>query len=164
MVDTIKCQTEADLTELFFKKLLLGAIDKSLDHEETIATPSSYKYSHYPSQTATASYERPQDEGNPNANTWVMDQRPAESSHQVGQPYPAPKAASLLHRQYTTPNFSQPPQFRAEQNFRQSPELQHFPERPAPHRPIRQSTMPPDHTEEQPSHTNFPGKSPRHRG
>ena len=34
MVDFIKCQTERDLTDAFFEKLLLGAIDKRLDHEE----------------------------------------------------------------------------------------------------------------------------------
>lgn len=41
MVDTVRCQTEADLTERFFKKLLLGAIDKAVDHEESISVPSS---------------------------------------------------------------------------------------------------------------------------
>lgn len=34
MVDTIHCSTEADLTEEFFHKLLLGAIDKVADHVE----------------------------------------------------------------------------------------------------------------------------------
>lgn len=34
MIDTIKCKSELDLTEAFFKKLLLGAIDKSLDHKK----------------------------------------------------------------------------------------------------------------------------------
>lgn len=34
MVDTIKCQSDLDLTEAFFEKLLLGAIDKRLDHKK----------------------------------------------------------------------------------------------------------------------------------
>ena len=33
-VDTIKCQSEVDLTKNFFEKLLLGAIDKRGDHEK----------------------------------------------------------------------------------------------------------------------------------
>ena len=40
MVDTITCLSEADLTEKFFEKLLLGAIDKAVDHE-VITPPSS---------------------------------------------------------------------------------------------------------------------------
>lgn len=32
MVDFIHCSTKADLTEEFFHKLLLGAIDKVTDH------------------------------------------------------------------------------------------------------------------------------------
>lgn len=34
MVDTIHCSSESDLTEPFFYKLLLGAIDKVADHKE----------------------------------------------------------------------------------------------------------------------------------
>ena len=34
MVDTIQCQSELDLTELFYEKLLLGAIDKRLDRKK----------------------------------------------------------------------------------------------------------------------------------
>ena len=34
MVDTIQCQSELDLTEAFFEKLLLGAIDKGLDRKK----------------------------------------------------------------------------------------------------------------------------------
>ena len=37
MVDTIKCESELDLTEEFFEKLLLGAIDKRLDHQKVTA-------------------------------------------------------------------------------------------------------------------------------
>ncbi|KAK3170567.1 hypothetical protein OEA41_002648 [Lepraria neglecta] len=33
-VDTIKCQSEVDLTKNFFEKLLLGAIDNRWDHEK----------------------------------------------------------------------------------------------------------------------------------
>ena len=43
MVDTITCFSEADLTDKFFEKLLLGAIDKAVDHE-VIETPSSASY------------------------------------------------------------------------------------------------------------------------
>lgn len=34
MVDTIKCESEVDLTEQFYEKLLLGAIDKRLDRKK----------------------------------------------------------------------------------------------------------------------------------
>lgn len=34
MVDTIKCESELDLTEQFYEKLLLGAIDKRLDRKK----------------------------------------------------------------------------------------------------------------------------------
>lgn len=34
MVDTIKCESELDLTEQFFEKLLLGAIDKRMDRKK----------------------------------------------------------------------------------------------------------------------------------
>ena len=43
MVDTIKCQSELDLTEGFFEKLLLGAIDKRFDRKEIEAhDPTEY--------------------------------------------------------------------------------------------------------------------------
>lgn len=51
MVDTVKCQTDADLTEPFFRKLLLGAIDKMVDQQEPTAAPSPYNnYTHHPHQ------------------------------------------------------------------------------------------------------------------
>lgn len=34
MIDTIKCETEHDLTEAFYEKLLLGAINEGLDRKE----------------------------------------------------------------------------------------------------------------------------------
>lgn len=45
MVDTVTCLSEADLTEKFFEKLLLGAIDKAVD-QEVIETPSDATNSH----------------------------------------------------------------------------------------------------------------------
>lgn len=45
MVDTVNCLSEADLTEKFFEKLLLGAIDKAVD-QEVIETPSDPTNSH----------------------------------------------------------------------------------------------------------------------
>ena len=38
MVDTLSCLSVADLTEEFFEKLLLGAVDKAVDHQ-AIAAP-----------------------------------------------------------------------------------------------------------------------------
>ena len=56
MVDTVTCLTEGDLTEKFFEKLLLGAIDKAVDHEiipVTNSTPTGNngheQFSQYPS-------------------------------------------------------------------------------------------------------------------
>ena len=34
MVDTVSCESETDLTKKFFEKLLLGAIDKAIDHDK----------------------------------------------------------------------------------------------------------------------------------
>lgn len=163
MVDTIKCQTEADLTELFFKKLLLGAIDKSLDHEETTASPSSSynNYTHHPSQptrTATANEDRQhQDEGNSTAETWDMDPRPAQGFHQVVQPHSTPRTATPNHS-YSTPNPPhQPPRYFTEPNMRQTSEQQQpFPEHPLPRGRSRPLTMLPDDT-------NLPSRLPHHR-
>ncbi len=41
MVDTIKCESELDLTEDFYEKLLLGAIDKRLDRKKIEAHSSA---------------------------------------------------------------------------------------------------------------------------
>lgn len=45
MVDTIKCQSEIDLTKKFFEKLLLGAIDKRWDHEKMEAQSPKFEES-----------------------------------------------------------------------------------------------------------------------
>lgn len=170
MVDTIKCQSEADLTEPFFRKLLLGAIDKGLDHEETTVEPSSSynNYTHQPSQptrTATVREDRQQQGGR--AKTWAMDQRMSESSHQVGQQSHSDPKTTTLNHLYNTPNTPhQPPRYFTEQNFHEIPEKQQpFPEnslphsqRPPTHRLTHTLSMPPDDTrEERP-------KQPHHRG
>lgn len=170
MVDTIKCQSEADLTEPFFRKLLLGAIDKGLDHEETTVEPSSSynNYTHQPSQptrTATVREDRQQQGGR--AKTWAMDQRMSESSHQVGQQSHSDPKTTTLNHLYNTPNIPhQPPRYFTEQNFHEIPEKQQpFPEnslphsqRPPTHRLTHTLSMPPDDTrEERP-------KQPHHRG
>ncbi len=176
MVDTVKCQTEADLTEPFFKKLLLGAIDKTLDQQESIAAPSSYNnYTHHPNQPtrrATASGDRQQPNNrNSRGKNWDIDQRPAESSYQMGQYHSAPDTATLNHP-YAPNSPHQPPRFLAEPNLGQTSEQQQpFQERPPrpfaeqalPHRLIHPSTMPPEDRDEQHILANNPGKSPRHR-
>lgn len=153
MVDTIKCETEADLTEPFFKKLLLGAINKRLDQEETTAAPSSswQNYTHHPSQlthTATVNQDRQQqDGGNRRAKTWAMDQRVSESSHQVEQQSQSdPKIATLNHP-YNTPNTPpQPPRYFNGRNLHGIPEQQQqpFPENspPFPQRPLPENSPP----------------------
>lgn len=169
MVDTIKCQTEDDLTELFFKKLLLGAIDKHLDHEETIAAPGSPYNNYTHRQSLIASEDQQHDEGNPRAKFWREDQRLAESSHRIGHPHSAPKTATLDYP-YNTPNHRhQPPRFFTEPGLPQTTDYQQpfqerpspFQEDPLPRRLTHSFTTPPNDTiEERP---NFSGKSPRHR-
>ena len=46
MVDTIKCFSERDLTERFYAKLLLGAIDRRQDHEEVESSRSGSHTEH----------------------------------------------------------------------------------------------------------------------
>lgn len=180
MVDTIKCQTEADLTEPFFKKLLLGAIDKSLDHEETVAAPnSSYNnYTHYPGQSshmATGSEDRQQqDEGNPRADTWGVNQRSAESSHQSGQLHSAPGAATLNHPFNTPDRPHQPPRFFTNPTLGQTSEQQQqqtfpersspFPEGPSPNRLNRPFTVVLGTTEEPPASVRVPQHQRSSRG
>lgn len=171
MVDTIKCQSEADLTGPFFRKLLLGAIDKGLDQEETTVEPSSSynNYTHQPSQltrTATVSEDRQQDGANRRAENWAMDQRMSESSHQVGQQSHSDLKTTTLNHLYNTPNTPhQPPRYFTEQNLHEIPgKQQPFPENPQPysqrplnHRLTHTLSMPPDDTgEERP-------KQPHHR-
>ena len=55
MVDTVPCQSELDLTEQFFEKLLLGAIDKSLDRKQMEANVPANHSPH----TAPAMSHRP---------------------------------------------------------------------------------------------------------
>lgn len=158
MVDTVKCQTEADLTEPFYKKLLLGAIDKTLDHEESIAASSAYKnYTHHhsqPTRGAAASVDL-QD----------FDQRPAESPHAAGQKSRSVPRTSTLNHPYNILDTANQPssRFFAESGLDQAFEQQqHFREGPPPspdHRLIRPLTMPPDAS----ILANLPGNKPRHR-
>lgn len=133
MVDTITCQTKADLTEPFYKKLLLGAKDNTLDHKEPIVSPSSYNnYAHHP----TAGGDRKQqDNGNSTGRNWDTDRRQAESSHHVGEQFhTAPKTAIFTHPYDNTPNPPhQPPRFFDETNLGQASEQQQpFRESPPP--------------------------------
>lgn len=171
MVDTVKCQTEADLTEPFYKKLLLGAIDKTLDHEESIAAPRAYKnYTHHHSQPtlgAAASVDlQQQDDENSTGKIWDIDQRPAESLHAVGQKSRSVPRTSTLNHPYNNilDTANQPSsRFFAESSLDQASEQQqHFREGPPSlpdRRLIRPLTMPPDAS----ILANLPGNEPRHR-
>lgn len=50
MIDTLSCQSEADLTEKFFEKLLIGAIDKTVDHDDIPSVWSGTQETSRPSQ------------------------------------------------------------------------------------------------------------------
>lgn len=169
MVDTIKCQTEADLTEPFFKKLLLGAIDKTLDHEEPIAAPISYNnYTYHPGQPtrrATAIGDRQQQsDKNPTGKSWNIDQKPAESSNHSSNSSPLAATSNDPYNNTSSSSY-QPPRSYAEPNFGQ-PYQERFPslaKQPLPQRLIHPSTMPPESSEEQCNLANNLGRSPRHR-
>ena len=85
MVDFIKCQTERDLTDAFFEKLLLGAIDKRLDHEEMKAqhpvrdSPNETLTLPHRSQTAGKGKERQwsEDETIVQSPTLAFEERPS---------------------------------------------------------------------------------------
>lgn len=172
MVDTVKCQTEADLTEPFFRKLLLGAIDKIVDHQEPIAAPSTYKnYTPHPNRLtrrATAGEDRQQQNNRSSTgNYWDIDQRPAESSyHHTSDPNTA--TLNHPHNYHNSPH--QSPRFfggpylgqtsEQQQPFREPPRP--IVEQSFPHRLIHTSTTPVD-GEGQPSLTNHHGKSSGNR-
>ena len=66
MVDTIRCQSELDLTKNFFEKLLLGAIDGRWDREEIdVHDPAEHGQDayhgipHRPKASSTDRTERP---------------------------------------------------------------------------------------------------------
>lgn len=76
MVDTIKCQSELDLTEAFYEKLLLGAIDKRLDHQKVAAhLPAKDSQDFVP----TLSY-RPKTTGKGKERQWSDDETLVASS------------------------------------------------------------------------------------
>lgn len=82
MVDTIQCQSELDLTEEFFEKLLLGAIDARLDRKEMdVHDPAEHgqdpyhEIPHRPKPPSTDRTERPWSE----AETLVGSSRRANS-------------------------------------------------------------------------------------
>ena len=83
MVDTVQCQSELDLTELFYEKLLLGAIDKTLDRKKIEAhDPAKYGQDAYHEMTHRAKApgtdrERPWSE----AETLVGSSRRGNSFH-----------------------------------------------------------------------------------
>lgn len=167
MVDTVKCQTDADLTEPFFRKLLLGAIDKFVDHQEPIAASTYNNYTPHPNRLtrrATAGGDRQQQSSGRNLDD---DQRPAESSyHHTSDPDTA--TLKDLHNNHNPPQ--QTPRFTGKPYLGQTSEQQQpFRERPqpiaeqsSPHRLIHTSTMPVDR-EGQPILANHPGKSPGQR-
>lgn len=176
MVDTIKCQTEADLTEPFFKKLLLGAIDKTLDHEESIPAPISYNnytyHSGQPTRRATSIGNRQQQsDKNLTGKSWDIDQKPAESSNHSSNISPPAATLNDPYNNTSSSSYQPPPRLYAEQNFGQTSEQQQpyqerlpsLAEQPLPYRLIHPSTMPADSSEEQYTIANNPGGSPRHR-
>ena len=85
MVDTIQCQSELDLTEGFFEKLLLGAINTRLDRKE-IETHDPAKYGQdtyhkipHRAKAPGTDRERPWSE----AETLVGSSRPGNSFHPI---------------------------------------------------------------------------------
>lgn len=155
MVDTVKCQSEADLTEPFFRKLLLGAIDKTIDQQETIAGPSPYNnYTHHPKQlTRRATAGGGQQQQNNRYSKGInldIDQRPTESSfHHTSDP----EIATLDHPHSIRNPPDQKPRFFVEPSLGQTSEQQQpFRE---PHRPFLEQPFP--HS------PNNLGKSPGHR-
>ena len=139
MVDTITCLSEADLTEKFFEKLLLGAIDKAVDHE-VIETPSSAVYPansddqqpHY-----TPPPPPPQQPAFPQGNYEKFAPRPEryryDSSAEV---YPNSQTSTLynLPAAQSSPSISQ-------NTPRYSPQTEQHNPQPAASLP-RQSTLP----------------------
>ena len=76
MVDTIKCQSELDLTEPFFEKLLLGAIDKRMDRKKIEA----HNPVRHDQDTIHAMPYRSKAPGTDKERQWSSDDYPVGSS------------------------------------------------------------------------------------
>ncbi|MCJ1265967.1 hypothetical protein MMC22_005849 [Lobaria immixta] len=138
MVDTVHCSSEADLTQTFFYKLLLGAIDKVADNKE-ISKDSSQR------------------EG----TGWSPEERPTERSY-LAQNHSDPQTTTIrsFHGEQTSTYPQQPPtpQFVPTSSYaQQHPAGHQYPYQQQPsngdqYGPIypqlpRPSTLPPNATE-----------------
>lgn len=131
MVDTIHCSSEADLTEAFFYKLLLGAIDKVADHNEI------------------SSYSRDRSERERQGR--VQEERPAERAYQA-QTHSDPQVTTLnslpamqtsTHPRQSLPPRFLPPDSQQHSTWHQRPDQQYsFVDDPRPVQLSRHSTLP----------------------
>ena len=139
MVDTIKCQSEVDLTEIFFEKLLLGAIDKRWDHEkiETQA-PKLEESSHTQEQRSSTLPHRLLSMGKGKERQFSDDDTLVGSSTRWNS-FPTP-ANSTLQTLYEAQRTGDP----TSQSKKRMPTFEERPSPPRTGRVPRQTTF--DHT------------------
>lgn len=163
MVDTVKCQEMEDLTEDFFRKLLLGAIDRREDsmaqnaHRTASQTPHnspppSHALQHRPHSTETTNHAHFSDDddtvvgGSSRYNTFSA--HPAlETLHEVQKgdaliPHHPTRMSTLPHRPVASSSSTYRPRY--------SPPTQHVqqlpPEQPSVDADLGQPSLPRSYT------------------
>lgn len=139
MIDTVSCKEEADLTEKFFEKLLLGAVDKVVDKEELrpISEGQSETRHFEPSQPTSMAY-RPKQAIPTHRDSWPADNRhgSGQYTHQPFGPGPSGMQALREAQVSNTPPAASMPRY--------TPQPDGYGERFEPTQVRRQTTVPPD--------------------
>lgn len=100
MIDTLSCRSEDDLTEKFFEKLLIGAIDKTVDYDEVegswISAAGINDQCQSPHPPSMDHLQRSM--ANANTANWSTDEK--RDAYYYEHRYPQPDA-------YVTPSLTQ---------------------------------------------------------
>lgn len=108
MVDTIRCETDLDLTEDFFRKLLLGAIDKKEDNRKIEEHPPANPQSPSNAQHTTLP-DRSASIRTTNSRAWSETDNVASPTRQFSFPV-VDRSLSTLQEVPTAESFGgQPP-------------------------------------------------------
>lgn len=91
MINTLSCQAEDDLTEKFFEKLLIGAIDKNVDYDEIPAARNHKSDTH--GQHRFSMPYRPKDAIKDNANPCPSDEE--YNANHYGHRHSKPEASQM---------------------------------------------------------------------
>ena len=115
MIDTLSCQSENELTEKFFEKLLIGAIDKRVDYDEIEGSWDS-------AAEANGQGQRPHPPSlehlqrsmvNDDTASWPTDEKRDTYCYEHQYSQPAPSQIQTMHQSRTSaaPSLAQRPRF-----------------------------------------------------